>query len=314
MIEWLRSLVQHNIMAKLLALVVAVILWGIAMDEQNPPIEKEYIIPIEMVNAPHNYKITKADDALKIKVRAQRSNYTDIDSNDFKAQVNLEGLAEGTFDAAIQLHLPTGFEVIGKSLESTKIVMDPFIEKQMKTEIVVTGLPASGAVISQISQANPNVTIVGPKSAVSLVARIVGCVELTNNDTDFKFQVPLFAVKADGKDVEGVRVIPSVTEVNVQLARGLSKKIVSVHAVMGEDLPAGYKVESVRVTPEKIEIAGDSEVLKELKSVDTGKIPLKDKTGSFQTKASLALPEGVTVTNSVIDVQVAIKKIKGNPD
>ncbi len=314
MIEWLRSLVQHNIMAKLLALVIAVILWGIAMDEQNPPIEKEYIIPIEMINTPQHYKITKKDDTLKIKVRAQRSNYADIDSDDFMAQVNLDGLTEGTFDAAIQIHVPVGFEVIGKSIDSTKIVMDPFIEKQMKTELVITGLPAPGTVISQMYPTNPSVTVIGPKSAVMLVSRIVGCVEFTNNDTDFKFQVPLFPVKEDGKDVEGVRVIPSVTEVNVQLARGLSKKIVSVHAVMGEDLPAGYKVESVRVTPEKIEIAGDSEILKELKSVDTGKIPLKDKTGNFQTKASLALPEGVTVTNSVIDVQVAINKIKESSD
>ena len=39
MISRMRNIVQHNLPAKILALVIAVILWGYVMNDQNPSIE-----------------------------------------------------------------------------------------------------------------------------------------------------------------------------------------------------------------------------------------------------------------------------------
>ena len=64
MISRMRNIVQHNLPAKILALVIAVILWGYVMNDQNPSIESTYTVQLDVVNAPEGYKITK--DALRL--------------------------------------------------------------------------------------------------------------------------------------------------------------------------------------------------------------------------------------------------------
>ena len=59
MISRMRNIVQHNLPAKILALVIAVILWGYVMNDQNPSIESTYTVQLDVVNAPEGYKITK---------------------------------------------------------------------------------------------------------------------------------------------------------------------------------------------------------------------------------------------------------------
>ena len=66
MISRMRNIVQHNLPAKILTLVIAVILLGLrVMNDQNPSIENTYTVQLDVVNAPEGYKITK--DASNVK-------------------------------------------------------------------------------------------------------------------------------------------------------------------------------------------------------------------------------------------------------
>lgn len=73
MMSRLRNIVQHNLPAKALALVIAVILWGYVMNDQNPSIESTYTVQLDVVNAPDGYKITKDASTVKLRVRGPRS-------------------------------------------------------------------------------------------------------------------------------------------------------------------------------------------------------------------------------------------------
>ena len=73
MISRMRNIVQHNLPAKILALVIAVILWGYVMNDQNPSIENTYTVQLDVVNAPEGYKITKDASNVKLRVRGPRS-------------------------------------------------------------------------------------------------------------------------------------------------------------------------------------------------------------------------------------------------
>ena len=48
MISRMRNIVQHNLPAKILALVIAVILWGYVMNDQNPSIENTYTVQLDV--------------------------------------------------------------------------------------------------------------------------------------------------------------------------------------------------------------------------------------------------------------------------
>ena len=312
MIQRMKSIVQRNFTAKIIALMVAITLWVIVMDDQNPAVDREYTIGVTLDNVPKGYRIAQDAETMKLKVRAQRSYFVNVDSGDFKAKVDLEGMGEGTYRLPIHIQMPQGFEVLEMEPGTVEIVMDPYVENQIKAELIVTGSTAPSVTIAKVQQNYDMVTVIGPKSAVEQVSRVIGYVGLTGNDSDFTLQVPLSAINDQGREVPDVQVVPSLLEVNVQMARGLSKKVVAVRPVLENNLPQGYVVEAVRAFPSSIEIAGSDALIGSMDGIATENISLKDHDKTFTIPVKLILPEGITVTNPDVSVNIVISKKKNN--
>ena len=308
MMNRINSIFRRNLPAKIVALGVAVVLWVVVMSDQNPAIEGSFTVPVAVVNSPEGYKVTKSEDTVKIKVRGARSLFVSATADDFRAYVDLGGAEAGKQSYKVQTALPQGFELVEVQPETVEFNLDKIIQKQVRADVIVTGNSAPGTTVAKVTQASSIVTIEGPQSAVESVTRVVGYVGLSGNSTDFDLQVPLTALNADGRQVHDVKVVPSVTEVTVQLARGLTKKIVTIHPVLDGSLPDDLTLSEVRTDPIKLEIAGESKVLAPLSSVDTEKIDLSKVTGSEKLTVRLNLPNGVTVTNPEISVNIVVKK------
>lgn len=308
MINRLKRIVQHNFLAKVTSVIVAIVLWMTVMDDQDPTIDKEFSVPVVLVNSPKGYKITQNQDTATVKVRTQRSSFVEVDSGAFKARADITGLEEGVSQVPIQVQMPIGFELVEINPKTVEVVMDPYIEVQLPAELIVTGAPSPNVTIAKITQDHQMVTVIGPKSVVTEVSRVIGYVGLTGNDADFDLQAPLSAISEEGRDVSNVRVVPSIIAVHVQMARGLSKKVVSVLPILEKDLPGGYEVDAVQVSPSSIEIAGDDKLFSGIQGIETERISLKDKTETFTTSVKLVPPEGITVTNQEVNVNIVIKK------
>ena len=263
-----------------------------------------------MVNAPEGYKISRSDDTIKIKVRGPRSLFVSAAASEFKAYVSLDGVEEGRNSIKVQTVLPQGFELVEASPDVVTVTVEKIVQRQVKVDLIVTGASAQGTTVAKVEQNVSSVTVEGPKSSVDEVARVIGYVGLSGNKEDFNISVPLTAVNSDGREVEDVRVTPKSAEASVQLARGLSKKVVEIKPVFSGELPAGYVLDRVRIDPSKIEIAGASTILDSLTAIDTEKIPLATETKSFHMEVQLELPEGVTVTNKKVNVNIDIAEKK----
>jgi YbbR domain-containing protein len=304
------SLLQRNLLAKVIALLVATVLWFFIMNDQNPSIEGSFTVPLNIVNAPEGYKITHNVDEIKIKVRGPRSLFVAVTESEFKAYVDLNGIVEGKQSVKVQTVLPAGFELVETLPETLTFNIDKIVQRQVKAEVVVTGLSAPGTTVAKVTPALSNVMIEGPSASVSQVTRVVGYVSLAGNNADFDVAIPLTAVNADGKEVEEVKVVPQTEQVSVALARGLSKKIVSIKPIVGSDLAANYVLNSIKVDPSKIEIAGEAKLIESLNEIDTEKILLKGFTKATKKDVKLELPPGITVTNGIVSVIIDIAEKK----
>lgn len=308
MMNRLRQIIQHNLWAKILALLIATILWGYVMNDQNPSTEASYTVPVTMANAPDGYQITQDRDTVRIKVRASRSLFVSADESDFKAYVDLSKAEEGTHEMKVKVDMPAGFELVDARPDTVNVTLDKIKQKKMKAEFIITGATAPGTTVAHVTQSVNEVTLEGPSFALDEVTRVIGYVGLSGNSEDFSLQVPLTAINADGREVAGVKVTPSSANVSIQLARGLTKKVVKVDPVIGTDLASGYEFVSARPDPAKIEIAGDEKTIANIQSIRTEMISLADFTQSGEKTVQLDLPDGVLVTNKEIKVRVEVKK------
>ena len=307
MMTRLRALIQRNLPAKIIALVVAVVLWLFVMNEQNPQIEGSFTVAVDLVNAPEGYKITQAEKNVKLKVRGARSVFVSAEPEGFKAYADLTGLESGEHKVKVNAVLPQGFEMVDAQPESVSVRLDKIVRRSVRIDLIVTGAAASGYTVGKLSQTANTTVIEGPELRVAEVDRVIGYVGLSGNREDFTLQVPLTPINSDGKAVEDVELLARTVEVSVQLARGLTRKIVSVRPVLDETLPEGFSLGEVQVEPTKIEIAGDAGVISKLTSISTEKIVISDMKGSGKKVAHLAIPEGVAIPNREVTVTVELK-------
>lgn len=308
---WFLNLFRRKPVVKLFALVGAVILWLFVMQDQNPMIETSYNVPITMLNAPEGSKIDLSDETVKIKLRGARSALTVIDRDELKAVINLAGLEAGTHHIKVHTVIPQGVEAEEVSPDMIDVTIDPIVQRTVEINLIRAGQTPQDMAVASVTPSSPSVTIEGPRSAVQSVAQVIGYVGMTqNSENDFDLKVPLSAIADDGHGVDDVRVIPQSVNVHVQLARGLSKKIVDIKPLFEGAVPSGYSVKSVRMEPSRVEIAGEASVLNKISSLDTETIPLADLTKSTRRAIMIALPDGVTVTNKMVFVNIEIEKDK----
>ncbi|MBQ1613527.1 MAG: hypothetical protein II089_02625 [Selenomonas sp.] len=309
MIARFRNLVQHNLAAKIVAVLVAVILWGYVMNDQNPSIEGSFNAQVKLINVPDGYKVTQSTETIKITVKGPRSLFAANGDKNFQAHVDMQEAKSGKGSYKVKVEMPQGFELVEVQPDTVDVELDPIVRRKVRADISVNGSPASGVTVAKVSQASAEVIIEGPSKAVSEVERVIGYVGLTNkNDVDFALQVPLTAINNDGREVQGITIQPATMYVAVQMARGLTKKIVSIRPVTDNDLPQNLELVSMKPNPLQIEIAGAENIISNLTTVATEKISLADVVGNTDKTVKLALPPGVTVTNHDVLVRIVVKE------
>ena len=306
MMTRLRGVVQHNLPVKIAALIVAVVLWLYVMNDQNPAIDGGFPVPVTIENAPEGYQLSSDTDKVTIRVRGPRSLFVSADSSDFHARVNLADFAEGERAYTVEASVPYGFELVSISPDKMTINLDRMIEKTLKASLTIGGAPASGYTVDKVIQADEAVKVQGPRSLVDQVVHVVGHINLSGQSSDDIAQVTLVALNTDGREVAGVTLVPSSTEVTVKLARGLTRKVVEVQPHPRSDLAPNLKLEGVTVTPSRIEIAGTEDVISKISVIGTEEFSLADVRTTEKREVRLQLPEGVTVTNPHVTVEIKV--------
>ena len=306
MIAQINNLFRRNVLAKISSIVAAVLLWIVVMDNQNPVIEGSYTVPLSFTEVPEGYKVLHNDQSIRVNLRGPRSYFVNYESKDCRAYCNLNGLEEGDHEVKIEAKFPQGFELVSVTPNQTQIKLDPYIERQMPADLIVTGAAGANATVTKVTQSSDVVTVIGSRTAAESVTRVIGYVGLSGNKEDFSLQVPMTAINEDGRALQDVRVVPSFMNVEVKITLGLMKKAVPIEPDVVID--EGLEIEKITLDPEQIEIAGQELIVSPIDRIKTQTItvPLGEK--NFKQTVNLIIPTGVTVKSNQVNVSIELKQ------
>lgn len=298
------NIFRRNALKKIIALIAAFFMWVFVMDDQDPPINGSYTVPLTISNAP--YEIIPVCDVktVQIETRAPRSNFIKYDANAFRVYANLEGMSEGSHQITPQVVMPQGFELIETTPAAIMVKLDPLIERQMPIEIVKQGEIASDSAIKEIRESMETVTVVGAKTFVDNVVKVIGTVNLSGSASSFETQISMKAVDENNNLVTRVRVVPSVITVSVDLESGLKKRIVPV--VHELSTAEGWELTNIIVEPAQIEIVGPENIINSIVTIKT--VPFTVQTGQriFKGKLKLNIPEGIQVQDDEVTISASV--------
>ncbi len=304
MLTQIINIFRRNFLKKLIALIVAFFMWVYVMADQDPAINDSYVVPLTISNAPYEFIPLYDDKTVKLETRAPRSYFVKYDANAFRVFANLEGLGEGEHTITPQVIMPQGFELIEILPQTVNIKLDPLIEQQMPIEVTTSGTLPQDSSLKGMEKSMDAVTVVGPKTFVEQVAKVVGSVNLANNTSSFEVQIPMHAVDDKDNAITRVRVVPSVITISVEVESGIKRKIVPV--VPELTVTDGWELTKITVEPAQIEISGVESAVNSVITLKT--IPVTAQTGQrvFKSKLKLVVPEGISIKENEVSVSAEV--------
>jgi YbbR domain-containing protein len=308
MMNRIQSIFRHNLPAKILALLGAVVLWFFVMNDQNPSVNSTFTVPVYTINGPDGYTVKLNPRDVTVKVKAPRASFTATKPDDFKAYVDLEDAVEGTNKLKVRTVVPQGFEVVDISDEIIEVTMEALVEKQLAVNVQVTGNTGAHSALDKIIPEKDSVKVTGPRTNVERVNRVVGYINLANNTSDFTMKVTLTPIDVDGNIVDSVSLSTQEIDVTAKILSGVDKKVVSIKPAYSGVPAQNFEVSVVSAQPDKVEITGKTEVLEKLSEIFTDTVVVDGANADIIKDVNLVLPDGIISPSQKVKVKIQIKK------
>lgn len=301
-----------NWIAKIICLVVAIILWLFVMNDQNPLVEGEYDLQVEVQNLDSSLVALNVPDAVHVKLRMQRNTMLRLRESDMKAVIDLSETGPGEYtNTPIRLIVPAGAEVLEQMPKTVDLHVDHMVFRSVKPTIRTTGNPESGygALVERIT---PDVvTLSGPSSEIEKVYAVVGEISVENRHDNFTAIVPLQLRDRSGEPVMSVHVAPLTVKVNMKMTRERMERLLPLRVQPKGTPAAGYQVQETTITPNQVRIVGAP---KEVGRLTEWKLPEVSVDGADRdvvTQVPVPIPQDGTVNPEVVEVHIRVTPVGG---
>lgn len=281
-----------------LSLLLAVIVWMVALRQENPLIPDTFgPIPIEVVNLPDNMVILgDVPKSLQVTVRATEANWRNLSADKFRAWVDLGGLETGLHDVPLFVQCSDrSIQILEKQPDGLNIRLEWVTEREFEVRARVADSPPLGYIDRTPTVTPDRAVLRGPAPLVAQVNEVVAEVFLRGAKSTVKRVVELSARDEQGDTITGLNINPQRVTVEVPVDQRFGYKDVSVRAVVSGQVASGYWISNITVTPSTVTLVGSPSVLSNLAGyVETLPVDVQGATADATERVALNLPTGAS--------------------
>lgn len=313
MMKFLRGTLA-NLATLLLSLVLASIIWITATQTEDPTINKSLQIPIEFVGQPADtIMITPAipNPSVLLWVQGRASIANEINRSDFSATVDISDVQPGEeVTLAVEMQQSASdINIVSQSPEQMIVKLEQLISLEIPVEVEIRNEVSRGHSRGTESYFPESITVTGTESEVSALEKALVTVTLNGDERETKVVTaqPIF-YNGQGQVTSARNFQLSSQDVEVTIpiveSADFAEKIITVD-LTGQ--PAtGYRLLSVTVEPTSVLVQGRPTQLDLLSQLKTEPIDITGLTESFESSATLALPEGIEL-DEITEIMVKIE-------
>ena len=302
----MKDFLSRNLTPKLLAVLVALIVWIFVMNEQNPPTEGSFQVALSRQNAAENIMVSEAPETVRIKVRGLRNAVAGAGGKDFRATVDLNELAAGQYTLPVTVTLPAGFELVEVNPAKVNVKLEAMRTRKLTVQVNLVGPTAGDLLLDKVAAQPADVTIAGPRGLVDSVSKAVASVQVKNGAADFTAELPVVLLGADGKEIKGLQPSPAKVTVTGTLQPGTVTRQLEVKTVLAGSLPEGILLRKVFTEPAKLELKGPKDLVEKMDAVLTEPIYLTGITKDTTKEVALQLKEGIVASRKTVMVRITV--------
>ncbi len=311
------SSVLKNIGSLFLSLLLAILVWTVAIQEQNPPREDDYNHDIPVTVVPPAAGLVSIDvmpATVRLRLLAPESSWTTLRPAKFKAVIDLSTLPAGFNDVPIRVAVSDPqIKILSQDPQVVTINLQAEQTITLPVKVLVMDIPPLGYVHRAPVVLPETVKITGPASLVGRVEETVSEVFIRNSKETITSMRQVLVKDRETQSLTGLKVDPAKVEVTLPIEQRFGYKDVSVSAVVEGQVAPGYWVSNVSVEPATLTIVGNPNVLSSIPGfIETAPVNLNQATADIVRTVPLNLPNGVTVvlpqkeTSGASGVQVTV--------
>ncbi len=302
-----------------LALVLALIVWMTAANEENPIEERVFPRPITvtLIDLPPDMVLANptATEAT-ITIRAPAQIWATMASNQLEVSADLSSLSSGWHIVPLQTRvLAPDAEVIAVEPSEISIELERIVASSVPVVLSLRGEPAVGYAADSPVLSTSSVSVTGPERLVEQVGNIKLALDLRGEKDNINRTFALLPLNNRGQIISGVAMEPENATVKVTVRQLGGYRDVAVRAVLVGKPAAGYRITNITTSPPTITVFSDDPTqLAALPGfVETLPLEVSEASQDIDARLTMALQDGVTAASeqSVL-VLVSIEAVESS--
>lgn len=299
----LLKIVSNNLGFKILALVLAVIIWLVIVNVEDPERSRVMTVPVSVENEEYlqeqgySYEVVGKSE-VSFTVSGARTIVEDLSESDFKATADLSEINDDMDSVPIRITI-TRFSsglTLQKRTQYLDVEVEKIVSQEYEVQVETQGAAAKNRNVS-IASVNPSViTVTGPESILEHITQAQVVVDISERDQDFSRNGEVTLINDSGEVTESSKLTLSDQQVTVQFNVD-ARKDVTLNAQTSGTPAEGYQVTAIECTPATTTVAGEDDVLSALTEIEitSEELDVTDMTESFSAEVALnsLLPDGV---------------------
>lgn len=284
MMNRVKNFFTKNLGLKSLSLVLAIILWFVGMNINNPTLIQTFTVNLELRNLStledNNLIILNEDELLEqkidLRVRGSRVDLLELQrnyQNYLKAYIDFAPLdvsSEKNIGTKFYMtvnkpNLSSNYEVLDNYPRSVEVLLDKIVVEEKNIEVEVDGTIEEGYVVAGDPIVSPEtVTFEGASTLIDEIKRVVVYMELEGKTSSVTETLPIKIINQGDEDITDKFTIET-TEAEVTVKVLMQKNIPLVKPVIIGEPKENFKLKNVTYSVDYIEVVGEKE---DIESVD----------------------------------------------
>ena len=292
---------------KIVCLLLAIILWFLIINEQNPVSEGSYTVPVVIENLDSQYITSNVPKTVYVRLSGPRNTIINVGPSDIKAYIDLADAQEGDMDVPIHVEIPSGTELKKQSMASAKITVDVYAVREFNLTPHLVGKMDEDSFISSLKIVPEKVVVSGARRLIQKVDKAVVEIPVGDKNEDFSLMAQIHLLAADGSKVEGLEMTPWQSNLRVSIGHNAAVKTVPVHVTSYGTGGDGMTLKGLKVNPDALEVRGDAKVLQGVSRIDLTPVNVQGLTENKEWKILVSPINGVIVEPDVVNVTATVE-------
>ena len=308
-----------NLPLMVMALILAVLAWFVAVEQSNPTVERRFAqpIPIAISGLAEDLVVVGTfDERVQVTVRTTQSVWESLRVEDFDAAADVSGLARGVHEVPVDVNLDKEpSRIVERNPQVVVIELDSRASPSVPVRIETEGRPAIGYVPRPKVVEPTEVTAVGPTGYVTRVVGAFATVSIQGAEEDVEETLRVRPQDANGDSVPYVSLMPETVDVRVPIEPSGYHTTLAVKAVLTGEIASGYRITDISIDPPTVTVFGSPDDLAALEQgfIETKPIVVEGAQDDVVVRPGLSTPPEVTlVPGQQVEVQVFVEAIQSS--